>query len=62
MPEHYILATTEASIWCTKCNKMTMWRIAQRRRQYCLECYAKPRPEKKEKPAPPLKERGLFDA
>ena len=41
MPEHYTKLTVEASIWCNKCRKMTMWRIAGGKRSHCLECYVK---------------------
>lgn len=41
MPQHYPKNTVEASIWCSKCNKETPWRIADGRRQYCLNCYQK---------------------
>lgn len=48
MPHHFPKATVEASIWCNACNRMTPWRIAEGRRQYCLVCYEKkPAPEKK---------------
>ena len=39
MPGHYTKATVEASIFCGKCHRMTSWRIADGRRQYCLVCY-----------------------
>jgi len=43
MPEHYPKSTVEASIFCTKCNKMTPWKVADGRRQYCIPCYEKPK-------------------
>jgi hypothetical protein len=47
MPHHFTKSTVEASIWCNKCGKMTPWRIADGRRQYCIPCYDKPRPAPK---------------
>jgi len=39
MPEHYTKATTEASVWCNACGKMTMWRILVGKRAYCIPCH-----------------------
>jgi hypothetical protein len=39
MPEHYTKNTVRAEIFCMKCRKLTPWRIADGRRQYCLLCY-----------------------
>lgn len=47
MPHHYTKSTVEASVWCKKCNKMTPWKIADGRRQFCLVCYAKEDPPRK---------------
>jgi hypothetical protein len=41
---HYTKSTVEASIWCNRCNKETLWRIADGRRQYCIPCYERPKP------------------
>jgi len=50
MPHHFTKTTVQAEIWCNRCGKMTPWRIADGRRQYCLTCYEKPSPAKKEEP------------
>jgi hypothetical protein len=62
MPHHFTKATTEASIWCNKEGKMTMWRVADGRRQYCLSCQAKKDQARlAEKAAPPpVEQRRLF--
>jgi len=36
---HFTKATTEASCWCNRCNKNTLWRIVDGRRSYCIPCY-----------------------
>ena len=45
MPEHYSKSTVEASIFCPKCMKMTQWRVADGRRQWCIACYKNDHPE-----------------
>lgn len=61
MPHHFTKATVEASVWCTTCAKMTPWRIADGRRQYCIPCYR--RGEMGAKPAaePSAEQIGLFE-
>lgn len=49
MPHHFTKGTIEAAIFCPRCMKETMWKIADGRRQYCLICAEKPRPQKEEK-------------
>lgn len=41
MGQHYTLATVEASAWCKKCGKNTPHRVAERRLQYCIPCWAR---------------------
>jgi hypothetical protein len=46
-PQHYTKNTVQAAIWCNSCGKITPWRIADGRRQYCIPCYeTKPRDAK----------------
>ena len=58
MPHHFTKATIQAEIFCRKCGKMTPWRIADGRRNYCLTCYSKPVEHKELKSE---KQPGLFD-
>ena len=51
-PEHYTKLTTEAAIFCPKCMKVMMWRVADGRRQWCITCYNKPKETKPEKIVP----------
>src|ERR1700743_721406 len=44
MPHHFTKGTVEAAIFCPRCMRETMWRIADGRRQYCLKCNEKPKP------------------
>jgi hypothetical protein len=61
MPHHFTKATTEASIWCNREGKMTMWRVHDGRRQYCLSCAARKEAERTvAKPADPPEQRSLF--
>ena len=60
MPHHFTKSTVEASVWCNACMKMTPWRIADGRRQYCLICYEKI-PHSKTKETPPEAQKELFD-
>jgi formylmethanofuran dehydrogenase subunit E len=55
-PQHYTKNTVEASIWCNACGKKTAWRIADGRRQYCIVCYEKKRPNTEK--AKPIAEQG----
>jgi hypothetical protein len=36
---HFAKSTVQAEIFCNRCMKMTPWRVADGRRQYCLTCY-----------------------
>ena len=36
---HFTKNTVQAEIFCNRCMKMTQWRIADGRRQYCIPCY-----------------------
>jgi len=47
MGQHYTSLTVECSAWCNKCGKMTQHRVADKRLQYCLPCYDRPKPEAK---------------
>lgn len=61
MPQHYTLATVEDSIWCNACGKMTQWRVAERRRQYCIPCFKKSSGKKLEAAKPVDLQGRLFD-
>ena len=39
MPHHWPKSTVEAQIFCNRCMKMTQWKIADGRQQFCLACY-----------------------
>lgn len=41
MKHFFTQATTEASIWCQKCHKDTLWRIMGGRPAYCIDCQHK---------------------
>lgn len=49
MRHFFTKSTVEASIYCKKCGKDTIWAVAGGRPQYCRECYGKTEPV--EKPA-----------
>lgn len=57
MPEHFTRNTTEALIWCNKCQRNTVHRIDDGRRGPCLEHET---PIKPKKPEPP-KSGNLFE-
>ena len=59
MPEHYTKATSEASIWCNACRKMTMWRILVGKRAYCIPCHDMRPPSRREKVLPPAPDRQM---
>ncbi len=62
MPHHFTKDTTEAAIFCNKCMKETMWRIADGRRQWCIACYEKQQsPEKKKEEPPQDIQQNLFN-
>jgi hypothetical protein len=51
MPHHFTKSTEQAMIFCPRCMKETMWKIADGRRQFCLPCQErKQQPEKPESP------------
>lgn len=68
MQHFFTKSTVEARIWCKKCGKETMWKIADGRPLHCEECQAaadfawkqaqRPAPVKRMKPPPQL---SLFD-
>jgi len=43
MSQHYTGLTVEASAWCQVCFKMTPHRVAEKRLQYCIPCYERPK-------------------
>jgi hypothetical protein len=51
MRHFFTKRTVEASIWCIKCHRDTMWAISGGRPMYCQVCQAKPQPDAS--PAPP---------
>ncbi len=55
-PEHYPKLTVEASIFCKTCMKMTPWRIAGGKRQFCIPCYERDHAPKPEATAPPAEQ------
>ena len=50
MLHHFTKNTVQASIFCERCMKMTPWKIADGRRQFCLICYDKRKTEDAAKP------------
>lgn len=40
MPHHFPKDTTEASIFCAREMKFTLWRISDGHRHFCLSCAA----------------------
>ena len=50
MPHHFVKSTVESSIFCPTCMKMTPWKVADGRRQYCTVCYEKRQAKEIEKP------------
>jgi hypothetical protein len=57
MPQHYTKNTTEVSIWCNACRKMTMWRVMLGKRAFCIPCH-EIRPAKLQEP-PPAEDRQM---
>jgi hypothetical protein len=55
---HFPKSTVEASMWCQKCHRDTVWTIAGGRPMHCTVCQAKPpdppppRRRKKAEPEP----------
>lgn len=45
MRHFFTKGTVEASIWCMKCGRATMWTIGGGQPMYCKVCYAKPQVE-----------------
>jgi hypothetical protein len=63
MPEHYTKLTVEAAIFCKTCMKVTPWRIADGRRQWCIPCYEREHqaaPEPRRQPPEPRPKSGLL--
>ena len=58
MRHFFTKSTVEASIYCNRCGKDTMWVIAGGRPAYCKSCYDKVRDPK---PVPQKKQPSLFD-
>ena len=50
MPHHFTKNTVQASIFCERCMKMTPWKVADGRRQFCLVCYDNRKAEDATKP------------
>jgi hypothetical protein len=44
--------TVQASIWCVKCHRETLWAISGGRPLYCMVCQAKPLDEVKPQDPP----------
>lgn len=58
---HFTKNTVQAEIFCNRCMKMTQWRIADGRRQYCLVCYdRKKQPDAKQETEPQAEQGRLF--
>ena len=55
---HFTKGTVEASIFCNRCMKMTPWRVADGRRQYCLTCYDKRKEADSQIPVKPEDKQG----
>lgn len=60
MGQHYTSLTLEVSAWCNKCGKMTPHRVADKRLQYCLPCYDRPRAAAVEKELEETAQMSLF--
>lgn len=60
MPEHYTKNTVEASIFCPNCMRMTMWRVAAGRRQWCIPCYERETATLKPQTPAPIEQGNLF--
>jgi hypothetical protein len=41
MTEHFTRSTVAAQLWCGKCQRRTLHRITDRRKDACLDCVAR---------------------